>query len=143
MSANNGVIRIGRKGIKKFAFGDEGAPGSEPFEVDVVITFHEWLVVDDGFRPIEQDAEGNRPIPRVEIPAYDCAAIEFVESRRGGNKHHPEYVRVSAGEARDFMARLREEYDRLANFFQAKSSDEPESPDTSEVALQFSEEPAA
>ena len=46
MSAgSNGVIRVGRKGRKKFAFGE-----GEPFEVDVVVAFQEWICIDDGFR---------------------------------------------------------------------------------------------
>ena len=42
MSANNGIIRIGRKGIAKFAFGSDG----EPFEVDVVVAFQRWIEIE-------------------------------------------------------------------------------------------------
>jgi hypothetical protein len=142
MSQSNGVIRIGKKGLKKFAFGEEGAPGSEPFVVDVVSAFEDWLVIDDNFRPTERDSEGNRNIPRVEIPAYHAAAVAYAEKVRG-NVEGAEPI--TTAEALDFMARLREEYDALLHFFRPKSLPEPGSPDTSkeDSVLQFSEEPAA
>lgn len=75
MSEGNGVIRIGRKGRKKFAFGDDG----QPFEVDVVRVFQQWIEIDDGFRPDEEDAQGRRPIPLTDMPAYHDAAVTFVK----------------------------------------------------------------
>lgn len=133
MSSSNGVIRIGRKGIKKFAFGEDGAP----FEVDVVATFQQWIGIDDQFRPAEENAEGNRPIPTAEMPAYHAAAAAFVGGMAG--------TEVTVAEALDFIARLREQYDELAHFFVPKSRRGQGSPDTSAEAsatLQFSEEPA-
>lgn len=127
MSSSNGVIRIGRKGIKKFAFGD-----NKPFEVDVVVAFQEWITVDDNFRPIEENEEGNRPIPLAEMPAYHAAAQSFVQGLGGGE--------VTVAEALDFIARLREQYDELAVFFRPKSREKLDSPGTSEAELQFSEE---
>lgn len=132
MSANNGVIRIGRKGLKKFAFGEEGSPGSEEFQVDVVSVFTEWLNIEDGFRPDEADADGNRPIPRAELPAYHNAAVMFVERLRKGDKNHPDYQPINVGEALDFFARLREEFDKLLTFFRPRSIEKQDSSDSSE-----------
>lgn len=145
MSQSNGsaIVRIGRKGLKTFAFGEEGQPGSTPFVVDVVITFDQWLVIDNDFRPLEADTDGDRNIPRTEMPAYHTAAANFVESLRGGDKDAPGYEPVNPAEALDFLARLREEYDRLAHFFRPKLQEEQESPATSAVELRFSEEPKA
>ncbi len=127
MSASNGVIRIGRKGLKKFAFGDEGPV----FEVDVVVAFQQWIGIDDNFRSVSGN-ENDRSIPVAEVPVYHVAAQAFVESLGGGA--------VTVAEALDFIARLREQYDELAAFFQPKSRQERDSPDTSEVELRFSVE---
>lgn len=124
MSADNGVIRIGRKGLKKFAFGDDG----EPFEVDVVIAFQHWIGIDDGFRPQEEDQDGGRPIPTAEVPAYHQAAVAFVAGLCNSK------VEVTVAEALDFLARLREQYDELADFFRPRSRQERASPDTLEEA---------
>ncbi len=124
MSANNGIIRIGRKGLKKFAFGDDGAP----FEVDVVAVFQQWISIDDNFRTLSED----RSIPTAEMPAYHVAAQVFVKELSGNE--------VTIAEALDFIARLREQWDELGAFFQPKSREKRDSPDTSEVELRFSVE---
>ena len=52
---------------------------------------------------------------------------------------------ITTAEALDFLARLKEEYNQLAGFFQVKSPKELDSPDTSPEAsasIRFSEEPA-
>lgn len=133
MSANNGIIRIGRKGIKKFAFGDEG----EPFDVDVVVAFQQWVGIDEDFRPIEPDAEGNRSIPTSQMPEYHQAAVAFVEGLAGSKLGN---TKLTVAESLDFIARLREQYDELADFFRPRLREEHDSPDTSEAGLRFSEE---
>lgn len=150
MSGNaNGVIRIGNKGTKKFAFGVEGSPGGEVFELDVVSTIQEWFNIHDQFvNEGEENEDGKKVIQAVEIPRYHQAAIEFVEDLRCTNlknreaKDNPEsgYKLVTVAEALDFNARLREVYDELVVFFRPKSREEQDSPDTSAVELQFSEE---
>lgn len=132
MSASNGVIRIGRKGVKKFAFGDDGAP----FEVDVVVAFQQWIMIDDEFRTLTED----KSIPLAEMPRYHQAAVEFVEGLRKEPKEAPNYVPVNPAEALDFIARLREQWSELVDFFHPKSRQERDSPDTSEAELRFSVE---
>ena len=126
MSANNGVIRVGRKGIKMFAFGDDGAP----FAVDVVVAFQEWIGTDAKFR--QEDGEG--AILTEDMPAYHLAAVEYVNKL--GN------CVVTTAEALDFIARLREQYDELVIFFQPRSRERLVSPATSEARseLRFSAE---
>lgn len=130
MSESNGVIRIGRKGIKKFAFGD-----GPVFEVDVVVAFQRWVVIDDSFRPVPANPEEGRPIPVAEIPTYHEAGRSFVAELSGYNPED-----ITTAEALDFLARLREQYDELATFFRPKLRDEQDSPATSGAALHFSEE---
>ena len=137
MSANNGVIRVGRKGRKKFAFGEDG----EPFEVDVVVAFQQWVCVDDEFREQHED----RRIATADMPAYHRAAVEFV-IQLSGSEFAPDRgvqgatLGITTAEALDFIARLRECYDEVAAFFQPRSRDEPDSPDTSGAELRFSVE---
>lgn len=125
MSSNNGIIRIGRKGIKKFAFGEDGPP----FEVDVVVAFQEWINKDKEFRQ-----EGSGEILSIDMPAYHTAAVEYVSRLSGAE--------ITTAEALDFIARLREQYDELVSFFRPRSMERPGSPDTLEAAsgLRFSVE---
>lgn len=141
MSASNGVIRIGRKGIKKFAFGEEG----KPFEVDVIVAFQQWIAIDEEFRG--EDGEGS--IKTEDIPAYHQAAVEYVKGLTGPHERlaadgatviQDEPEGITTAEALDFLARLREQYDELADFFRPRSRAKPDSPATSGAELRFSEE---
>ena len=137
MSANNGdgVIRVGRKGRKKFAFGEEG----EPFEVDVVVAFQEWVCIDEEFR----DKSKDRSIPNSDMLVYHQAAVNFVERLANplsdGELRQP-ITEVTTAEALDFIARLREQYDELADFFQPRKREKDESPATLGAELRFSVE---
>jgi hypothetical protein len=144
MSANNGVIRIGRKGIKRFAFGEDG----KPFEVDVVVAFQGWLCIDDEFR--EHEGCVDRSIKTTDMPEFHQAAVNYVQSLaynpvgygidgRGMPLPSPT-PQLTVAEAMEFLALLREEYDALLTFFQPRSPAKPDLPDTSEVGLRFSEE---
>lgn len=136
MSDSNGVIRIGKKGIKKFAFGD-----AEPFEVEIVGAWQKWLVVDESFRPPQFNEDGtpneNRNVSNESAGEYYKAAQDFVKGLGAGD--------VTPAEALEFLARLKEEWDNLITFFRPRSRDERDSPDFSDspsAELQFSEEPA-
>lgn len=150
MSTNNGVIRVGKKGLRKFAFGEEGTPGSEPFELDVVRTIQEWFNIYNEFREAGvENEEGVKTIPSAEIPKFHQAAVDFAEDCRAKEAKNQlaqrdyetsGYQVVTVAEALDFIARLRECYEELVGFFQPKSREEPASPATSAVELRFSEE---
>jgi hypothetical protein len=133
-NSSNGVIRVGRKGRVKFAFGEEG----EPFEIDVVAAFQEWLEIDESFR--EQEGDDAGVIPTGKMTEYYQAALDFAtkcagEAGEAGGKP------TSQAEALDFIARLREQWDELADFFQPKKREKVASPGTSGPELRFSEEP--
>lgn len=130
MGSSNGVVRIGRKGRVKFAFGEDG----KPFEVDVVEAQREWYRIDETFRvPEGEPDEGTVPADRVKD--YHDAAVAFC-NELAGEAGGPS----SKAEALDFLARLREQYDAVKAFFLPKSLEEPESPGSSGSELQFSEE---
>lgn len=141
MGTNNGVIRIGRKGIRKFAFGE-----GEPFEVDVVVAFQGWICVDETFREHSDD----RSIPSSEMSAYHQAAVSYVtglatspgamELCAMNPENNVQLPNITVAEALDFIARLRECYDEVADFFLPKSRRESESPDLSAAELRFSVE---
>jgi hypothetical protein len=132
-ASNNGVVRIARKGLKKFAFGEEGQPGSEPFEVDVVVAFQAWMNIDDGFREEEQPG-GRRAIPDEKMHEYHATAVQFVRQlATDPKKPGAGMPDITTAEALDFLARLREAYDDMAYFFRPKSREERGSPGTSEA----------
>lgn len=135
MSEGNGtgIIRIGRKGLRKFAFGEDGAP----FEVDVVVAYQRWMEIDDEFRPPLPDEEGNRLVPVADMGRYNAAAAAFATELA----HDPKKPNVlTVTEAREFIELLRQEYNRMADFFRPKLRAAPASPATSGAALRFSEE---
>lgn len=125
MSADNGVVRIGRKGRKKFAFGEDGAP----FEVDVVVAFQEWVELDEAFR------DENRVIPESRTRDYHQTVQDFAAKMCGGT-----CADVCVAEALDFVARLREQYDEVAVFFRPRSRGEEEPSGSSESGIVFSRE---
>lgn len=132
MSAGNGttksgVIRIGSKGRKQFAIGDEG----EPFEVDVVDAFQQWQDLYNAM--VDEDGNISDQL------AFHERAVQFVK-HLAGDKYTGDAGVISRGEAFDFLARLREQYDEVADFFQPKSREERGSPASSGVELRFSEE---
>lgn len=136
MSQNNGVVRIGRKGIVKFAFGDD-----EPFEVDVVTAFQAWANIDEEFRldgpNVPDDQRGL--VPSQDMPRYHQAAVDFVQKLATDPRTH-NTPQLTVAEALDFLARLREQYDELVHFFRPKQRAERESPASTETALHFSVE---
>lgn len=132
MSDSNGVIRIGRKGKKKFAIGEDG----QPFEVDVVVAWQTWVNIDESFRERSDD----RSISPAEMAEYHKAAVSFVYSLMpdvppvGGSI-------LTTAEALDFIARLMEQYNEVADFFAPRSKEKRGSPDSTGVELRFSAEP--
>lgn len=139
MSAGNGngVIRIGRKGLKKFAIGE-----GDPFEFDVVQAFDHWIIIDESFREGQTpDEDGARNIPLGQLPEYRQAQVSFVTQL--AQDHGAELTQpLTIAEAAEFIARLRECYDDLVVFFRPKPSQERGSPATSAAVLEFSEEPS-
>jgi hypothetical protein len=131
MSESNGVIRVGRKGKKKFAFGD-----GDPFEVDVVVAFQEWGSIDGSFR------NEDRVIPQSEMMGYHQAAVAFVQSLwfLASVAAPAVTTNITTAEALDFIARLREQYDEVSVFFQPKSRDKPDLHDTLGSEMRFSVE---
>ena len=127
MSQNNGVIRVGRKGTKKFAFGEDG----EPFEVDVVSAFQKWTELDDSYREKSDD----RSILMSDMQSYYNAAKNFVYMLSGDT-----IGTITIAEALEFLAKLKDEYSALTDFFRPRSRDEPDLPDSSGAELRFSEE---
>ena len=125
MSANNGVVRIGRKGLKKFAFGEDGPV----FEVDVVVAWQQWVILDNGLR------DENDKVIAETMPLYHQAAISFVEGLSNSTAGT-----ITVAEALDFIARLKEQYDNVADFFQVRSLEERVSPGILVSELLFSVE---
>ncbi len=130
MSAENGVeiIKIGRKGRKKFQLGDR-----PPFEIDVILVQNQWLEIDRGFRdekdeiPPERNAEANK------------AAWLFVSELCGTPTTSPDDAEsLTMTEALEFLNVLTREGAKLADFFVPKLP-EGQSSSGRSTTLHFSE----
>lgn len=130
----NGVFRVGRKGRRKFAFG-EGAP----FEVDVVDAYERWIEIDESFR-VQEGSEGVKPedigtIPTAVLAQHRQAAVMFTQELSGETD-------LSKTEALEFIRMLREQYREMAESFRDRRHEDAASQDSSEVEHLFSvEEP--
>jgi hypothetical protein len=112
MSEGNGteIIRIGRKGVKRFALGD-----GEPFSVDVIVVSNQWSDIDGSFR----DEKGD--IPRERWTECNKAAWDFVKQLSGTQD-------ITLAEALEFIAKITIEAKKLQSFFDIGSPSEPSSP---------------
>lgn len=130
--STNGVVRIARKGIVKFAFGEEG----DEFSVDVRVIYDAWTEIDwqlrneKGELPTDKRVEhGQNRIRFVQAVVNDAYAAN-------GLAAIPE---VSGSEAIAFIDRVVEEVEKIHNFFSPKK-DEPSSlPASPEMRINFSQ----
>ena len=123
---SEGVIKIGRKGIRKFAFGD----GAE-FAIDVISVRNEWLEIDRSFR------DENSMIAPENVAKLNQSALAFVREVAKDQS-------VNMSEALEFMARLTEEAAKLRRFFVPAFDEKLESqgssePGSAKPAVVFSE----
>lgn len=123
MSEGNGVIRLGRKGRKKFAIGEDGPE----FEIDVIQVNNQWIRLHNEF----YGHEPPRKMTSQESQEYENAVWRFVKEVANDQS-------LSLGEALEFVAVLNEEADKLKGFFVRRSSDAPNSPASSDRVV-FSE----
>lgn len=126
MSENNGVIRIGRKGKVRFAFGADG----EPFEVDVVAAWYEWRAIDEEYRYPEGDPKAGEV---TDHGAYHSAMVDFATQLSGSTTDHDGTATapITRTEALEFIRLLGEKFDELADFFRFRSREERGSPGSS------------
>jgi hypothetical protein len=131
----DGIIKIGKKGIRKFEFGDEKA--AVIVELDVVATFDKWCEVDRSFR----DAEGK--IPKERLGEFNAAAFlwtkEIIQAT-GDPKASRGTVnaQLSVAEAICFVNALSKEVEKLKLFFDPPTDDAPSLPKRSEISVEYS-----
>jgi len=137
-SSTNGVIRIARKGIVKFAFGEDG----DEFPVDVRLVYDAWREVDwqlrneKGELPSDKWVEhGQNRVAFVQNVVNNAYAL--LTSKDGVDREIPQ---VSGAEAIAFIDFVYEEVEKVHNFFSPKK-DEPSSSPASqpEVRINFSQ----
>lgn len=126
MSADNGVIRMARKGKAKFAFGED-----PPFEIDVREFWDEWFSVDHNLR----DEKGD--IPKESYMAYEQQKRAFVQTVVSGaytnqipGKDAPVLTRTEVDE---FLARVREEVEKTRVFTEVRSPGPQQSQESSAI----------
>jgi hypothetical protein len=119
MSEGNGesVIKIERRGIRKFALGD-----GEPFAVDVVHVVNEWYDVDRTFR----NEAG--VVPPEKVKDYHAAVLKFVRDLAQDGA-------VNMAEAQGLMKRLTDEAEALQRFFGVITDGGPSSPPSSTTVV--------
>ena len=129
IAEQNGVIRITRKGRVKFAFGEDG----EPFDVDVMGVWNEWVQVSRSIEGIDGK------IPNDKIVAFDETKRAFVQAKvQDAYKGRQEPIPVlSHIEAVEFLNLIWNEVERLRPFFEPKLPGLLASPASSE--LRFSQ----
>lgn len=128
MSANNGeklnIIRIKRKGLRHFEFGDPAEDPPEkcsgPFQIDVVA---EQNQLSELFSASQTDAG------KLSVPEWNRIQWKWVQDlvqREVGRA-----VVLTQAEALEFIKVLNEETEKLADFFSPKRATAPSSPDSS------------
>ena len=134
MSASNGdeVIRIEKKGIKKFAFGD-----GPVFSVDVIRAMDAWNGIDGEYR----DAAGG--VPKEKLAAWRRAQLNFARDwvtatvdPQVAAQIVPE---IDDAQALAFINRLDAYIDGLKDFFGVRTGKEPSPPPPSDSATVFTE----
>ena len=123
--STNGVVRIARKGIILFAFGDD-----PPFQVDVVSIHDEWLVIDKAFRDV------NDAVPPDQSLQYSAAKVQFVQAiakKAYAGLEQFKAPELTHAECFEFIAKIFEEVDKLRPFFVPKLQERPSSPENTEI----------
>lgn len=138
-SNGNGLIRIGRKGLSKFQFGDND--GDPVVVIDVVAVNDAWAEEDAKFR----DESGK--LLAGKSSEHRSATIQFVQGvvAAAGGSMAPDQQKpyrdlhdsLTYTEALMFLARMTEECDKLKGFFAVNTGNGPSPPPSLEV--KFSE----
>ena len=121
----NGVIKLNRRGLAKFQFGDD-----EPiFEVDVIAVYDSWYEIEWQLR----DADGVLPVAKWNEHGQN--RLNFVQAVVNDaygptGKGAPTLTR---GEAESFIAAITEEAAKLRNFTKPKTEEKPSSPESTEI----------
>jgi len=119
---DDGILRIGRKGKVKFAFGENGTP----FIVDVVAISNRWWEIRRNF------ADKDDKVPPDRIEEFNRTAIAFV-CELAPKDSGPE----SNAEVEEFFKLLADERQKLQRFFVPASPEEPSSPERTELTFSF------
>lgn len=133
----NGVIKITRRGVAKFQFGDDDAP----FSIDILAVYDQWYVVNWQLRVIDEKGDG--VVPTDKQDEFGQNRLDFVqglvnsayESQGLGNA--PVLCRA---EAEAFIEEVGKQAMELRNFTFGKK-EPPSSPQesTDQARINFSQ----
>lgn len=112
------VIRIGRKGRRKVAFGEDG----KVFEVDVIQVVNAYAELDRAYRNEQGEVSADK------LAELNLAAWNFV-------RELAQEPAVTLAEAMEFLAQMTREAKRLKAFFDVDSGDGPSSPAPTELTF--------
>jgi hypothetical protein len=124
----NGVVRMPRRGMVQFAFGDDA-----PFTFDAIEVWDAFVVFDTSNR----NEKGE--VPTDQLVGYGLALRSFVQNTvtDAGKACGVNPPQLTNAEARIFIGHLREEVEKLRSFFAPKSAEQPLSPPRQDIKFEM------
>lgn len=133
MSANNGVIRIIKRSLRKFQFGEE-----EPVvTLDVIEVSDQWHEINFALRVLEGDSY---VLPSNKVNEFAVNRLNFVQGLVAAA--YPEgssLPTLSRIEAEEFILQVQKEAGVLRNFTSVKSEETSSAPESTATAENFSQ----
>ncbi len=129
MSAGNGKITVGNPSTRTFVF-----PGGFEFTCDAICVYGQYLDMRRAYV-----GEGNA-VPPDRMTEFNAATVEFVQGLllHWATKESPAPT-IDGGYALDFMTKLGEINNELADFFVPKSRGKPSSRESTELIFSTSD----
>lgn len=129
MSANNGVIKITRRSLMKFQFGDD----QPVLEFDVIAVADQWHEVNFALRVLENDMW---VLPPNKTEEYAVNRLNFVQALVDTTDGTATLTRI---EAEEFIRRVYEEAEKLRNFTSPKTAETSSVLESTERVSNFSQ----
>lgn len=123
------VIKIGRKGLRTFGFGECG-----DFTIDVIVTYNKYLDMRRLF------ADEKNEVPQERLAELSKSTWDFVRSVAVGASKNEKYFGVpdgptdlTAAESQEFITHITNEVIDLQRFFEVRLPQKQSSPESTEL----------
>lgn len=137
-TSTNGVVRINKRGLAKFQFGEDDADPPEPvLTLDVIAIYDAWYPVEWALR----DKEGVLTPDKQD--EYGQSRLDFVQSvvndaYKAASADAP-VPQITRAEAEMFLAEIVKKTRELRDFFSPRSETPSSSPGSSGAEIRFSQ----
>lgn len=130
----NGVIRIGRRSLRKFQFEDAGPV----VEFDVIEVSDQWHEVNFALRVKEGD---DLVLPPEKFNEFKVNQLNFVQSlvNDAYEKLGAQAPQLTRGEAEEFIRQVQEATVQLRNFTSPRTDETSSAPESMDRGLDFSQ----